>query len=150
MSTAYSHVSYPRLLHNLRKRGSGWENCRMNNKLRARDRTITIQLWKYTSQSVDVNISIPQDFCLSSILYLFYSTHNLEEASHDISWTAIRGWMDDTYFLLAHSKFTEENCRKLALMHRKAERWFTTHDLKFDLDKYKLIHLTRYCMGNPV
>jgi len=100
----------------------------MDNKLPARDRTITIQLWKYTSQSVDVNISIPQDFCLS-ILYLFYSTDNLEETSHDISWTAIRGWMDGRHILSScslqiHRGELEETCSNAPQGREMVHYWW--------------------------
>jgi hypothetical protein len=76
------------------------------------------------------------------ILYLFYNADILEDATNGIPGIATGGWIDDIYFL-AHGESTEENCRKLIQMHRRAERWSTIHGLRFDLSKYQLIHLTR-------
>jgi hypothetical protein len=48
-------------------------------------------------------------------------------------------------YFLTHGNSTEQNCQILSQMHRRAEEWTSTHGSKFDLTKYRMIHLT----GSP-
>lgn len=84
---------------------------------------------------------VPQGSPLSPILYLVYNADLLELAvgDDDLSDTLTVGYVDDTSMMSAgHS--TEENCDKLAKLHKKAEGWATTHASVFAPDKYELIH----------
>ena len=102
-----------------------------------------IKLWKLTSESVKVNTGIPQESCISLILYLFYSSNNLEHATWGMPGSAAGGWVDDTYFL-ARGESIEENCKNPALMPCRAERGSRTHGSILDVTRYKLIHLTQH------
>ncbi|EDN02399.1 predicted protein [Histoplasma mississippiense (nom. inval.)] len=138
---AFDHVSHPRLLHNLRKR-------RMDEKIVGwvasflQSRTTTIQLREYTTEPLHVETGIPQGSPISPVLYLFYNADILEDAPLRVTGAAAGGWIDDIYFFTS-SCTTDENCRKLARMHGRAEAWSATHGSKFDLKKYQFIHLTR-------
>jgi hypothetical protein len=105
MSRAFDHVSYPRLLYNLQKRRVdektiGWIASFLRNK------KTTIQLREYTTELLSINTGIPQGSPISLILYLFYNTDILEDATRGVSDTVTRGWVDDVYFLV-HSQSTE-------------------------------------------
>ncbi|EDN04466.1 predicted protein [Histoplasma mississippiense (nom. inval.)] len=138
---AFDHVSHPRLLHNLRKRRMderivGWVASFLRN------RTTIIQLREHTTEPLQVETGIPQGSPISPVLYLFYNADILEDAPLRVTGAAAGGWIDDIYFFTS-SCTTDENCRKLARMHGRAEAWSATHGSKFDLKKYQLIHLTR-------
>ncbi|EDN08137.1 predicted protein [Histoplasma mississippiense (nom. inval.)] len=138
---AFDHVSHPRLLHNLRKRRMderivGWVASFLRN------RTTTIPLRECTTEPLHVETGIPQGSPISPVLYLFYNADILEDAPLRVTGAAAGGWIDDIYFFTS-SCTTDENCRKLARMHERAEAWSATHGSKFDLKKYQFIHLTR-------
>ncbi len=52
------------------------------------------------------------------------------------------GFMDDIN-ILTYSESTEQNCLKLAEIHKKCQSWAGKHGSKFCPDKYELIHFSR-------
>jgi hypothetical protein len=107
-----------------------------------RNRKTIIQLREHTTELLNIDTGIPQGSPISPILYLFYNTDILEDATRRVSDIITGGWVDDIYFLV-YSQSTEQNCRKLLYMYQKAERWSRIYGSRFDLGKYQLVHLTR-------
>jgi hypothetical protein len=50
--------------------------------------------------------------------------------------------MDDINILI-YSTITKSNCVMLESIYHECEKWAITHNAKFALDKYKMMHFSR-------
>ena len=105
-----------------------------------KDRQTTIRLPEGTSELMDVETGIPQGSLLSPILYLFFNADLIEACHSEEHSTAAAGWIDDANIIMWGSS-TEDNCRNLESIYTKYKDWEVMHTLKFNPDKYSLIHL---------
>jgi hypothetical protein len=49
----------------------------------------------------------------------------------------------DDVNILTYGRLTERNCETLSEIHRNCIQWAETHGVKFTLEKYEVLHLTR-------
>ncbi len=138
---AFDNVMHSRLLHDMKKR-KVFRLLLEFVKNFLKDQHITITIDDYMMMKCSMNVNISQDFLLSSILYLFYNA-NLLEAYNDIKLkTNFTNFMNDVNILI-YEEFIKCNCRVLSKIYDRCEQWSKTHDIKFSMTKYKLIHFTR-------
>ncbi len=138
---AFDNVMHSRLLHDMKKR-KVFRLLLEFVKNFLKDQHITITIDDYMMMKCSMNVNISQDFLLSSILYLFYNA-NLLEAYNDIKLkTNFTNFMNDVNILI-YEEFIKSNCRVLSKIYDRCEQWSKTHDIKFSMTKYKLIHFTR-------
>ena len=141
ISGAFDHVSWPRLLHNLRKRRIPlvyirWIESFLNN------RTTTIKLFEGESQPFATTTGIPQGSPVSPIIFLFFIADLLDTTNNEARQISAIGFVDDVN-VLVYSPSTETNCRKLERIHRECAQWAATHGARFAPDKYEVIHFSR-------
>ena len=141
MSKTFDNVSHARLLHNMRKRRVltlllNW----VKDFLRERRTTLTINEYTLLERRTKVNIS--QNSSLSFILYLFYNVDLLKNCDDIKLRTSIIDFVNDVN-ILTYNDFTKRNCEKLKKKYRKCEKWYKTHDSRFDVNKCELIHFNK-------
>ncbi len=105
------------------------------------DRHTIVKTNKHTTPKLSINLGLPQESPLSSILYLFYHGNLLDDyAKKKVD---AQGYIDDIT-LIATGKSVKSNSQKLAKVHNQVcENWRVKHGSKFGLGKYQLIHITR-------
>lgn len=140
VSGAFDNVSHKRLLHNLRKRRLPLKIVNWIGDF-LRERTSTIKLPKYESESFDIHTGISQDSPLSPILYLFYNADMLNLANDSQLRATAASWIDDVDIMVTE-RSAEENCATLCTVHGRAEQWARQHASVFAPAKYELIHFT--------
>lgn len=111
MAGAFDHVSYRRLIYNLRikgvpKRIISWVESFLI------DRYTSLTLGTKTSSVEKVETGIPQGLLILPILFLFFNTLLIEAYTKSKLRLYIRGFVDDIH-LLAYSNTTETNCKIL-------------------------------------
>ena len=114
---AFNNVSHRRLIHNLRKRKVpdkiiGWIYSFLS------DRSTSVRLLDFESETEKVDLGIPQGSPISPILYLFYNADLLEEST-DISLSITPMGFIDNISLLTYSKSTKRNVQNLKKAYRK-------------------------------
>ncbi len=138
---AFNNVMHSRLLHDMKKRKVSRLLLKFVKNF-LKDQRIMITIDDYMIIKCSVNINISQDSLLSLILYLFYNV-NLLEACDDIKLkTNFIDFMNDINILI-YKEFIKRNCKVLSKIYDKCKQWLKTHDIKFLITKYKLIHFTR-------
>jgi hypothetical protein len=141
IANAFDRVSHARLAHNLRKRRIPETIVRWVEDF-LKDRHTEIRIADFTLEKSRVNAGIPQGSLILPILYLFYNADLLNISENRTLRTSLTGFMDDVN-LLAYGTTTEGNCRNLKRIYNVCEDWARRHRLKFNPDKYELLHLTR-------
>jgi hypothetical protein len=121
MSSAFDNVSYPRLIHNLRKRRVDLQTVMLIESFLT-DQITTLRLGMDTSAPFRTSTRIPQGSPLSLILYLFYNADLLEIGSRLDLNMCTSGYINDVAILVS-SRITEENYRRLKQVHAKCEAW---------------------------
>ncbi len=138
---AFNNVMHSRLLHDMKKRKVSRLLLKFVKNF-LKDQRIMITIDDYMIIKCSVNINISQDSLISLILYLFYNV-NLLEACDDIKLkTNFIDFMNDINILI-YKEFIKRNCKVLSKIYDKCKQWSKTHDIKFLITKYKLIHFTR-------
>jgi hypothetical protein len=137
----YDHVSWTRLLHNLRKRRILtwiiiWTNNFMQNQ-----RIIFVINSDMTTMN-NINVDISQNFFIFFILYLFYNVDLLKLLKHSFLRIAVLNFVNDINILTYEFNITS-NCRILKEMHAHCETWTRLHEIVFASIKYELIHLIK-------
>jgi exonuclease III len=141
ISGAFDHVSWPRLLHNPRKRRIPLVYIRWIESF-LNDRTTTIKLFEGESQPFATRTGIPQGSPVSPIIFLFFIADLLDTTNNEARQISAVGFVDDVN-VLVYGPSTETNCRKLEGVHRECAQWAATHGVRFAPDKYEIIHFSR-------
>ena len=80
VSAVYLNTSHKRLLHNLRKKKIDHKVVKWVVLFLANPQTI-IKTNKHITFKLSINLCLPQELSLSSILYLFYNADLLEDCA---------------------------------------------------------------------
>ncbi len=118
ISGVYDKVSYPRLLHNLRKRSidtsiTSWIESFLSN------RTTTLKTSEYTILLTLINTGIPQGSPLSPILYLFYNSDLIDRCNTAERLNTVATGFVDNIGLLTVGNTTEETCENLRKIYKE-------------------------------
>lgn len=131
VSKAFDRVSHVRLAHNLRKRRVPESLVRWVTDFLSNRRT-EVKINDYILPESAISVGIPQGSPISPILYLFYNADLLESCEDIRLHTSATGFVDDIN-IMTYSESTEQNCLKLARIHKKCQEWAMKHGSK---DKY--------------
>ena len=141
ISGAFDTVHPIRLLDVLRRKGvTPWAVRWIKEFMTQRTTTLCFQ--GAESPQIRPSAGIPQGSPLSPILFLFYNTELLEICTTTSPGVTASGFVDDVN-ILAYSRSTASNCRKIEQVHQKCLAWAQRFGLKFAPQKYELIHFTR-------
>ena len=141
VSGAFDNVSHARLIHNLRKRRIDHKAVRWVESF-LQQRSTAIRLDEHTTEMIGIQTGIPQGSPLSPVLYLFYNADLIEECQDEQLRTWTVGYIDDVSIITV-GESTESNCRRLATVHERCNRWEAQHASRFNLSKHNLIHMVR-------
>jgi Reverse transcriptase (RNA-dependent DNA polymerase) len=106
-----------RLAHNLRKRRIPESLVRWVEDFLL-DRHTEVKINDFTLSEAPVLVGIPQGSLILPILYLFYNADLLESYKSICLCMSAIGFVDDVN-ILTYSESTEQNCKKLAKIHKK-------------------------------
>ena len=139
----YDKISYPRLLHNLRKRSIDpniikWVESFLFNRI------TVLKTSEHIISRTPIATGIPQGSSLSPILYLFYNSDLIDACNTRIDLNIIAiGFVDDIG-LLTVGDTTEDNCNSLRKIHEEVcLSWVNRYGSEFDPKKYQLVHHSR-------
>ena len=138
VSKIFDNVFHQRLFHNLRKRKIddailNWIESFITGK------QIKLRLSNFTSDWMNTNIEISQNFSFSLILYLFYNVDLLNIFNDENLNSLTIDYINDITILMTEVSF-EENIKKLKALHDRVLNWFKKHASIFDFKKYQLMH----------
>jgi hypothetical protein len=141
MTGAFDRVVPARLLHNMRGRKIlegilKWVGSFISN------RTTTLCLPGYNTDSFLTHTGIPQGSPLLPILFLFYNSNHIDACNLPTSPSSMIAFVDDVN-ALAFGKTTADNCRTLQGLHERCLEWARSHGASFAPEKYILVHFTK-------
>ena len=141
MFRAFNHISYPRLLYNLKIKGLLAQIIRWVKSFLL-DRETSLTLNYKISNIKPVYTNIPQGLLISPILFLFFNASLIKDCARMGLKIVIRGFINNIN-ILTYGLITEGNYQIIERPHHICENQAQIYSALFTPYKYKLIHLAR-------
>ncbi len=141
MTGALDRVVEAWLLHNMRERKiPEWIVKWVSSFIR--NRTATLCLPGYNTDTFLTHTGIPQGSSLSLILFLLYNANHVDACNLPTSPSSEISFVNDVN-ALAFCKTTEDNCRRLQRIHKHCLEWARKHKASFASEKYIFMRCTK-------
>ena len=135
---AFNNVHYNRLIHNMKMRRFPQQLAKMVQSFLT-ERTTQLRFNGETSNSMNIEVGIPQGSLLSPILFMIYNAELLEiPKTPDLG----LGFIDDIACGVS-GKSVRQNTKKLKVILARSEEWKRRHGAQFEPSKYMLVYFTR-------
>ncbi len=140
VSSAYPNTTHQRPLHNLRNTKIDIKVVDWVASILTHCHTI-VKTNEHTTPKLSINLGLPKESPLFSILYLFYNGDLLDDFAKEKM--DAQGYIDNIT-PIATRKLVKSNGQKLAMIHNQVcKNWRVNHGSEFGLAKYQPIQITR-------